>query len=84
MDDLISRQAAIDAMCELMHHWFEDPKDEVREINRELGKLPPSQSERKKGVWVQTGMGPQCSNCWYKCQTTGTPQFCPSCGAEMQ
>lgn len=41
MNDLISRRAAIDTMCELMHHWFGgDPKDEVREINRELGKLP--------------------------------------------
>lgn len=44
MSDLIYRQAAIDAMCELMHHWFGgDPKDEVREINRELGKLPSAQ-----------------------------------------
>lgn len=50
MDDLISRQAAIDAMCELMHHWFGgDPKDEVREINRELGKLPSAQPEPK---WI--------------------------------
>jgi len=46
MDDLISRQAAIDSMCELMRHWFGcDSKDEIREIKRELGKLPSVQPE---------------------------------------
>ena len=46
MNDLISRQAAIDAMCELMRHWFGcDSKDEIREIKRELGKLPSAQQD---------------------------------------
>lgn len=46
MSDLIERQAAIDVMCELMHHWFGgDPKDEIREIKRELEKLPSAQPE---------------------------------------
>ena len=45
-NDCISRQDAIDEMCELMHHWFGgDPKDEIREIKRELGKLPSAQPE---------------------------------------
>ena len=44
--DLIDRQAAIDVMCELIHHWFGgDPKDEIREIRRELEKLPSAQPE---------------------------------------
>ena len=44
VNDCVSRAAAIDAMCELMHHWFGcDPKDEIREIKRELGKLPSAQ-----------------------------------------
>ena len=48
MSDLIERQAAINAMCELMHHWFGgDPKDEIREIKRELEKLPSAQPERE-------------------------------------
>lgn len=42
--DWVSRQAVIDVMCELMHHWFGgDPKDEIREIKRELEKLPSAQ-----------------------------------------
>ena len=37
-------------MCELMHHWFGgDPKDEIREIKRELEKLPSAQPEPK---WI--------------------------------
>lgn len=44
MDDLISRAAAIDAMYELMGHWFgADSEDEKREIKREFDKLPSAQ-----------------------------------------
>lgn len=46
-EDAISRQAAINAMCELMHHWFGgDPKDEIREIKRELEKLPSAEPKQ--------------------------------------
>ena len=56
MNDLISRQAAIDAMCELMRHWFGcDSKDEIREIKRELGKLLTIEPEREKGAWINEG-----------------------------
>ena len=48
-DIAISRQATIDVMCELMHHWFGgDPKDEIREIKRELEKLPSAQPEQSE------------------------------------
>ncbi len=51
-DDTISRQDAIDAMCELMHHWFGgNPKDEVREIVRELKKLPAVQPQQTCEYW---------------------------------
>lgn len=53
MDELISRQAAIDSMCELMRHWFGcNPKDEIREIKRELGKLPTIEPEQR---WIPCG-----------------------------
>lgn len=46
MADLIDRQTAIAVMCKLMCHWFGgDPKDEIREIKRELEKLPSVQPE---------------------------------------
>ena len=59
--DAISRQAAIDSMCELMRHWFGcDSKDEIREIKRELGKLPSAQSDIIR-----------CNACKHWTQTTG-------------
>ena len=74
-DDPISRQAAIDAMCKLMRHWFGgDPKDEIREIKRELEKLPSVQPERdipKKPIetidraWGIPSRQAVCPNCDY-------------------
>ena len=80
MNDLIARQAAINAMCELMHHWFGvDTKDEVREINQELGKLPTAQ---KKGHWIDEGTNYCCSECHRGCWVKSN--YCPWCGAEMR
>ncbi len=54
--DCVSRQAAIDVMCELMHHWFGgDPKGEIREIKRELEKLPSAQPEQR---WIPVSEKP--------------------------
>lgn len=86
MDDLISRQAAIKwikAECNPYGNPTLDYETSCR-IMEHLDRMPSALPERKKGSWIQTGMGPQCSNCWYKCETTGTPHFCPSCGAEMR
>ena len=81
-------------MCELMHHWFGgDPKDEVREIKRELEKLLSTQPERKTGRWIgnpETCEFMTCSACgcefdWYS--EGGVSSFdwnyCPHCGAYM-
>ena len=40
-------------------------------------------AEQKKGNWIQTALGVQCSKCCYICQSTGVPSFCPNCGARM-
>ena len=63
--DSIGRQAAIDAMCELMHHWFGgNPKDEIREIKRELEKLPSAQSDTCDGcVWEEAFGYGECYRC---------------------
>ena len=43
-DDVISRQAAIDAMCKLMNSWFGDnSKDEQEEIKWIINHLPSAQ-----------------------------------------
>ena len=92
MDDLIRRKGAIDAMCELMHHWFgSDAKDEIREIKRELGKLPAVEPERKKGKWlldnIPGGGFWVCSVCKFPSEAFAANvlyKFCPSCGADMR
>jgi len=87
MNDLISRQAAIDAIVA----WtvedrpdIEMPTDLVGRINA----MPPAQPERKRGQWIGGEIG-RCSVCghegcasdiWNNCER----KFCPNCGAEMK
>ena len=93
MSDLISRQVAIDAMCELMNSWFGgDPKDEQEEIKWIINHLPSAQPERKKGKWIEQddgwdGVYYECSECGEAFTLIdGTPtdnlyNFCPNCGS---
>ena len=97
MDDLISRQAAIDAIrastlkftgfMEMEMYTDDDAVEAIED-------LPSAQPERKKGKWKETDDGWDgtyyvCSECG--CPWTlidGTPEdndmnFCPNCGARM-
>ena len=91
MNDLIERQAAIDAL--------EAKKDKT--ANGDIGcfyntiiqnnidalkGLPSAQSERKKGKWI---LKPNiygvvyCSECDFELHINNT-NFCPNCGAKME
>ena len=92
MDDLISRQAAIDAVIKRDANCGIDSAEVLKSLpsaqpEREEGKGIQTRIgkwiQTRTGKWIQTRIGTQCSICCYKCQTTGTPQFCPYCGAEM-
>lgn len=48
MGDLISRQAAIDALAEELYH----NEDDYRTAVSVIGGLPSAQPERKKGKWI--------------------------------
>lgn len=85
MDDLISRQAAIDAtkrIPDLTVYAFCSFIDM-------LNHLPPA--ERKKGEWIphedEDGehYGDKCSECgeWYV-MPYGKTNHCPNCGADMR
>ena len=97
MDDLISRQAAIDALDRLRESTYSvdygivDCDDAINTI----AALPPT--EPKKGKWIDDGseLGCQCSQCgktldeYINCGTeymtlTEIPKFCPNCGAKME
>jgi NAD-dependent SIR2 family protein deacetylase len=77
MNDLISRQAAIDAVFGRSHDI----------IKQRLKNLPSAQPERKKGYWYDC----QCSECGWSFEVEsgfiGNPErfrFCPNCGADMR
>ena len=89
MNDLISRQAAIEAIHEDADWLAAQGSDwQVERMERDksiLKSLPSAEPERKKGKWLRSG------NCIfpYECDKCGdtneraTP-FCPNCGADMR
>lgn len=93
MDDLISRQAALDAIGEI------HPLDyNAQAIAEKIKELPSAQPERKKGKWgtfphhvYDDGAvlyGHACSECkrlvLYSCDEKNSYSFCPYCGADMR
>ena len=86
--DLISRQAAIDAIHNLyaIHgsegSWI-DQKDAFNAVNN----LPPAKPEPKKGKWIKNDNGTySCSLChsWIPEEQYYYAQFCLYCGADMR
>ena len=95
MDDLISRQAAIDA---LRNRWLKTinfdgiGEDIAEECEICLRTVPSAQPERKKGKWIEfpNHMAYKCSECGRIIQTTDGRRnvskhypFC-HCGADMR
>ena len=93
MDDLISRQAAIDELC--------DNCDNVKSVcphypckqYTAIEQLPSAQPERKKGKWIDGNEGKWNSVYCPKCSVCGTPfygietvryHYCPNCGTRME
>ena len=84
MDDLISRQAAIDAT------WFEpsytNPLNVLTEVRDRLEALPSTGQERK-GRWIRNDNGTySCSVCqsWIPEQQHHYARYCLYCGADMR
>ena len=91
MNDLISREAAIDAV----RTYYDDEYALADSIEELIEKLPSAQPERKKGKWIEEddgwdGVYWRCSECdGAFCLVDGTPKeneynFCPNCGADMR
>ena len=84
MDDLISRQAAIDALYSVDEYNSRSVKA--------IKQLPPIQP--KRGRWIKLDMhrgmaDHKCSVCEQECYVPtcmGEPMyaFCPNCGAKME
>ena len=93
MNDLISRQAAIDAMAELQGRA--SSKGELKGISKawkRIKELPPIQP--KRGRWIKLDMhrglaDHKCTACKQECYVPtcmGEPMYayCPNCGAKME
>lgn len=94
MDDLISRQAAIDA---LKNRWkktrnYEGIGDDIaEECELYLKQVPSARLERKKGEWIPVTNGRggfECDQCHnyapsYQDGVEWLSGFCPNCGAKM-
>lgn len=88
MDDLISRQAAIDKMQMFIDSLDKEAtayKSLMVAFNRciiELKRIPSAQQERKNGRWLVDEDGnmecPFCGN------TCGFGNYCNECGADLR
>jgi hypothetical protein len=89
-DDVISRQAAIDAVdVDNLHRGI------VEALQNIISELPSAEPKRRKGRWQITDAYPHnvyCSEChvkfaqkhWAVWEDGSLPRnFCPNCGAEM-
>lgn len=95
MDDLISRQAAIEEILECCPSDFDNEyecgyDDGLRKAVHKLKHLPSAQPERKRGKWYNVfidgldfnGLVFECSECGKR--SAGRTNFCAYCGAEME
>lgn len=100
MDDTVYRQAAIDALGEKPLAWTEGEyelglQNQWQSDIDALKALPPAQSERKKGKWINDRDLYKCSCCnqlwnvWWAGvvpieQMKKEMPYCPKCGADMR
>ena len=91
MDDVISRQTAIDALCNDYCGGHQDCKYYPNCENlRSVQKLPSAQpAEPKRGKWILDRSGAYCcSKCMEPCagyvMMKPRDKFCKMCGAKME
>ena len=85
--DLISRQAAIDAIEKMNIPEDMCVFEIVSHIELEIATLPSAQPERKKGKWIQTNpLGRSDNIVCDQCGHDSIAEFiyCPNCGADMR
>ena len=96
--DLISRQAAIDALDKRFDKIPMEQTTEILKLRKDLRGLPSIQSEQKRGRWIygedEYGIdGYHCDKCGFFVPWDYTHKFinyiedynfCPNCGADMR
>ena len=89
MDDLISRQAAIDVLRGYFDGMLETDTWSPCDVYGLIEVLPSAQPERKKGKWIETDKHDIYYQPGYKCSVCGVlttchGDYCPNCGADMR
>ena len=94
--DIISRQAAIDAVDVLKRNYPSSCFEDLCKAVDIAIKVLSAQPERKRGKWVDDGGLYRCSNCnhlfselWWvsNCpidRMNKIMRYCPNCGADMR
>ena len=83
MDDLISRQAAIDYLLDALYDLDEADYAVKEFIEEELKRVPSVQPKQKTGQWISnrhtdTVLCSECKKCY-----GDESKFCPNCGTKM-
>ena len=85
MDDLISRQAAIDMT------WAEpsyaDPLNVLTEVRDRIKALPSAETKTGEWVWSDEDASWKCGCCdcvFEEIDWKPTYNYCPNCGAKME
>ena len=89
MDDLISRQAALDALGEAPEVWTDSPEEFAALSQWEMdvtaiGAVPTA--DRPSGEWLARDCVfgvVYCSECGYELRQNDT-NYCPNCGCRMK
>ena len=87
MDDLISRQAAIDELVKMLGYCFQADGEVIDAVVTTINDLPPA--EPKRGKWILDRSGAYCcSKCMEPCagyvMMKPRDKFCKMCGAKME
>ena len=86
MNDIISRQAAIDALIAEGRNVDSRYLESERIIHESdavevISMLPSAQPERKMGVWRKTKYRSICGDCSFR--GFASWNYCPNCGRQM-
>ena len=93
MSDLISRQAAIDALETVKSCLVEEEHQFLDCLISDMKKLPSAEPERKHEKWIDIDEQTytwkiRCSCCGYERSMLSTqgkyPNYCEACGADMR
>lgn len=88
MDDLISRQAAIEKLRDAENHSFNSYYKGLLKAHHIIADLPSIQIEQKKGHWINDAGFDKCSKCGVSFPDLAPDydktNYCPNCGVRME